>query len=73
MMLSPTAREELLDLMADYENDSFGFFEEYANHGICLSCGELTDSVEPDAEGYHCDACHLNQVAGLEHALLYLL
>ena len=31
-------------------------FDDY--NGICLSCGEIHyGGVEPDARGYHCDAC----------------
>ena len=37
--------------------------------GICLSCGEITDCVEPDAEGYHCDQCEEMEVVGLELCL----
>ena len=38
--------------------------------GICLSCGEWTDSVEPDAEGYECAYCGEFKVMGAEYALL---
>jgi hypothetical protein len=38
--------------------------------GLCLGCGELADSCEPDARKYKCDACGAMQVYGLEEALL---
>jgi hypothetical protein len=39
--------------------------------GICLACGNIIDSdIEPDAEGYKCDACGKNELYGIELALL---
>jgi hypothetical protein len=39
--------------------------------GLCLSCSEVVESgVEPDAEGYECEACGSNSVCGIEQALL---
>lgn len=38
--------------------------------GICIACGEMHDGVEPDADGYYCDACEENAVMGLEQAML---
>lgn len=37
--------------------------------GICLACGEQTDSVEPDAQGYKCPSCGEWKVMGLEMAM----
>ena len=38
--------------------------------GICLACGEQTDGVEPDAEGYECEICGRRTVMGVPQALL---
>lgn len=38
--------------------------------GYCTACGEETSPVEPDAEGYHCDACGEDRVVGPDIALL---
>jgi len=38
--------------------------------GICVSCGEFTDRVEPDAEGYECNCCGELTVMGCENYLL---
>ena len=38
--------------------------------GLCLHCGEIADSTEPDAEEYECDSCGRNQVIGMENALM---
>ncbi len=39
--------------------------------GICLACGEIQDdSVEPDAENYHCDSCGKDELYGIEQALI---
>lgn len=50
--------------------------EEYEQHtrdydGLCLACTEIQDGgVEPDAEGYLCEACGEEQIMGLELALI---
>ena len=38
--------------------------------GFCLACGEVADSVEPDARKYHCDECDANEVYGAEEILM---
>ncbi len=38
--------------------------------GICLTCGEFQDGVEPDAENYECESCGVDQVFGVEQALI---
>lgn len=38
--------------------------------GMCLCCSEITGTVEPDAEGYHCTYCGQMAVMGAEQALL---
>lgn len=39
--------------------------------GICLACGEWTDSgVEPDARYYKCESCGGCEVFGVEEALI---
>ena len=37
--------------------------------GLCTSCGAEADQVEPDAEGYVCDACGEEAVYGAEQLL----
>lgn len=34
------------------------------NTGFCLSCGEKSFGVEPDAKNYQCKHCHKNNVFG---------
>ena len=42
-----------------------------ASEGFCTSCQAFTtDCVEPDAEGYKCEACGERAVVGAEQALL---
>jgi hypothetical protein len=49
---------------------------EYLDHcdsydGLCLGCGDwTTGGVEPDAEGYLCEACDERKVIGAELALI---
>lgn len=38
--------------------------------GICLSCGEDTDGVEPDAERYLCVHCGNHSVYGSDQILI---
>lgn len=38
--------------------------------GVCLTCGEDADGVEPDAEGYECEACGAHSVCGWEQLLI---
>lgn len=40
------------------------------NMGICTSCNEEVECVEPDAEGYKCPVCGEFSVMGTENALL---
>ena len=42
---------------------------EYGN-GVCIECGYIQDSCEPDAREYKCEDCGLNKVYGLEQAIL---
>jgi predicted RNA-binding Zn-ribbon protein involved in translation (DUF1610 family) len=49
--------EEYQDLVDDY-------------CGVCLSCEEIADNVEPDATNYKCDSCGKNTVFGIEEALI---
>lgn len=50
--------------------------EEFKQHcndsdGLCLACGEWGfGGVEPDAEGYECEACGEPQVMGAEQAMI---
>ena len=41
-----------------------------AYQGICISCTEFKDCVEPDAENYECECCGAFEVMGLEQALI---
>ncbi len=47
-------------------------FQEYSDDymGVCLSCNELQDGCEPDAENYKCESCGEHKVFGLEQALI---
>ena len=38
--------------------------------GICTACHNVAYGVEPDAEGYECDACGALRVCGAELWLL---
>jgi len=40
------------------------------NPGICISCGDDADGVEPDAERDECESCGKNTVYGAEQLLL---
>jgi len=37
--------------------------------GLCTACGSEADQVEPDAEGYTCNACGEEAVYGAEQLL----
>jgi hypothetical protein len=41
-----------------------------ASLGMCLACGAIRDTVEPDAEGYECQECHALAVMGAEQMLM---
>ena len=43
---------------------------EDSNFGLCLSCGEESNSCEPDAAGYVCEICGAPKVYGLMHLLM---
>ena len=43
------------------------------NPGFCISCGSEAEGVEPDAQGYECEACGENAVYGAEELLLYVV
>lgn len=38
--------------------------------GVCLSCGNVQDGCEPDAERYECEACEKRLVFGIEMAVI---
>lgn len=40
------------------------------DEGFCLACGEVNDSIEPDARKYHCQACGMPKVYGAEELAL---
>ena len=40
------------------------------SEGVCISCGEVQDSCEPDACGYTCESCGDDTVYGSEELLL---
>lgn len=40
------------------------------NEGFCLSCGETTDGIEPDAGKCQCDNCGAHKVYGAEQLIL---
>jgi len=43
-----------------------GIIEGDNNEGFCLSCAEITDGIEPDAERYTCPHCGEAKVYGAE-------
>jgi predicted RNA-binding Zn-ribbon protein involved in translation (DUF1610 family) len=67
------AREELENLLNEFEGNMFGLSEEYYNHGICYSCGNVQSGVETDAEGYECGECGEHTVGGIELAMVNLI
>lgn len=52
-------------LIAAVEDSMFGL----GNPGFCLHCGAEASGVEPDAEGYECEACGEPQVFGAERLM----
>lgn len=38
--------------------------------GFCQQCGAFYGSVEPDAQGYHCEECGKDRVASLQCIVL---
>ena len=50
-----------LALAASERGDSGG--------GLCLGCGELVESCEPDARNYECSACKRPLVFGLDEVI----
>jgi len=57
------------ELLALVEESMFGM----SDSGVCLSCGEVTDGVEPDARGYPCPSCDKPAVMGAEEILLHII
>lgn len=49
---------------------SFKWIESAENEGFCLACGNVNDSVEPDARKYECECCGANKVYGNEELAL---
>lgn len=46
---------------------------ELADYGVCFNCGALSETTEPDAQGYWCNNCGEYEVNGLELAALEIL
>ena len=44
-----------------------GIIEGDNAQGFCLSCAEVVDGIEPDAERYTCPHCHAAKVYGAEN------
>ena len=42
------------------------------NPGFCIACGEESDGCEPDARGYECHSCGLNDVYGAEEIMMMM-
>jgi len=41
-----------------------------SGEGICLDCGDIGSTIiEPDAEGYACEACGERTVCGISYAV----
>lgn len=56
-------RETVFEVSADDYHEDL--------NGICLGCGEVQyGGCEPDAERYRCESCGVNEVYGLQQALL---
>jgi hypothetical protein len=71
MQLSDAAQATLSEILDACDGNYSILCAEYDNQGLCLECGELADSVEPDATGYTCGACGAHSVTGLENAILF--
>lgn len=71
--MTDEARQELENLLEEFEGDMFALSEEYHNHGICYVCGNVQSGVEPDVEGYECNECSEHAVGGIELAMVNLI
>ena len=67
MRMSKIARRRMIDVMDRWESG-----EDFDTTGICFSCGELTEGVEPDAEEYECHDCNELVVFGIANAVLMM-
>tara|TARA_R100001463_G_scaffold66915_2_gene120565 strand:+ start:841 stop:1014 length:174 start_codon:yes stop_codon:yes gene_type:complete len=47
--------------------------ESDSNLGLCTSCNEIAECIEPDARNYTCEACGANKVFGAEELLITLI
>jgi hypothetical protein len=47
------------------EDSVMGVLYDSVHPGICLACGEESDSVEPDARAYTCQECGADRVYSL--------
>lgn len=52
----------------DYSNEYLELEERH--FGLCLACGEESDSCEPDAANYTCEACGERKVFGTANLLM---
>ena len=43
-----------------------------SNPGICISCGDECEGVEPDARRYECESCGERGVFGAKELLMML-
>jgi len=73
MQMTRDARQTLGELLDEANDDMSALVEEYIDHGICYTCGNLQSGVEPDAEGYECDECGARAVGGLELAMVEII
>ena len=44
--------------------------EDDQNSGFCISCGEESHGIEPDARKYECESCGASHVYGAEEILI---
>lgn len=45
-------------------------YESGEDAGVCTACGHIAHGVEPDADGYRCEACGRYEVKGVEILLM---
>lgn len=71
MKITKQAQNTVNELLGELtELGTFEFLAEHDNEGVCLHCGHIQDSVEPDATEYECIDCNELQVCGIETALM---
>ena len=67
MKMSPEARAIMHEIIGEAMSLDY---DEFDKTGICYSCGETRDGVEPDASGYKCYECGKEEVSGIMNAVM---